>query len=194
MGPVLTGFDFFTEGAGRKPIPEIELSPDLIKAASQHANAGAVGAGNVYFKTHVDYLKRVLGIVIQGGSALLCSDLGQQVITTAEKYPAALFERLDEEWRRLAQSAQQTGLGLLVPPLLGIVLTRCARRDAIPIVIRDLRDEWAVTRRKIWALLEASRASRTSGEFMTIERELSQASRLFSPQETKLDSHPIRVF
>lgn len=74
------------------------------------------------------------------------------------------------------------------------MLTRCARRDAIPIVIRDLRDEWAVARRKIWALLEASRASRTSGEFMAIERELSQASRLFSPQETKLDSHPIRIF
>jgi len=70
VGPVLTGYDFFTDRTGPPPpVPEIELSPALLETASQFANAGE---GNVYFKAHVDYLKRLLGIVEQGGSVLLC--------------------------------------------------------------------------------------------------------------------------
>jgi hypothetical protein len=68
-----------------------------------------------------------------------------------------LFRPLDQEWQSYARQAEQDGLDLLVPPVLGIVLTRCAQRDAIPTVIRDLRDEWADARKKVWDLLYALR-------------------------------------
>ena len=71
IGPVLTGYDFFTQQSGKSPAPEMELTPALLEVASRFANAGA---GNVYFDTHVEYLKRVLGICRQGGSALLCGE------------------------------------------------------------------------------------------------------------------------
>jgi hypothetical protein len=191
IGPALTGYDFFTDRTGPQPaVPDIELTPELIEVASQRANAGE---GNVYFQAHVKYLKRVLGIVEQGGSVLLCGDFGQQAITKAQRYPEFLFQQLDEEWQRYARQAEQDGLGLLVPPVLGVVLTRCARRDAIPTVIRDLRAEWSDARRKVWSLLDALRVCRTLGEAVEIRRELSEASRLFAPRRTDLDSRPVRI-
>ena len=190
IGPNLRGFDFFTKPDKPQPVPKINLTPDLIAVASRFANAGE---GNVFFDTHIKYLNRVLGIVECGGSVLLCSDFGRQAVTTVEKYPDLLFKQLDEDWQRYAQSAQKDGLGLLVPPMLGIVLTRCARREIIPTVIQELRDEWAGARRKVWKLLDALRVCPTLGKATEIRRELSEASRLFSPQETEIDSRPVRI-
>jgi hypothetical protein len=191
IGPILDGYDFFTDRTGpAPPVPEIELTPALVRVASQHANAGE---GNVYFEAHVEYLKRVLGIVEQGGSVLLCSGFGQQAVTTARRFPEDLFRQLDEDWRGYAQKVEQDGLKLLVPPVLAIVLTRCVRRDAIPTVIRDLRDEWAAARRKVWELLDALRNCPTLGEALEIRKELSEASRLFSPVTADVDTRPIRV-
>jgi hypothetical protein len=84
IGPVLTGYDFFTERYGPYPVPDIELSPALLEVASQFANAGE---GNVYFEAHVEYLKRLLGVVAQGGSVLLCDEFGRHAVETAERYP-----------------------------------------------------------------------------------------------------------
>lgn len=190
FGPTLKGFDFFADPNWCPPMPQIELNSSLVNIASNFANAGE---GNIYFNAHVDFLKRVLGIVRLGGSALVCSDFGKKAIATAETYPEALFHELDEEWKKHAQLAQRDGFGLLVPPMLSIVLSRCARREAIPVVIRDLRDEWAVARRKVWDRLDAMRTSKTLGEFLQIEHELSQASRQFSPHETERDSRPGRI-
>jgi hypothetical protein len=75
MRPVLDGYDFFTDPLAPEPVPEIELNPALIEVASQFANAGE---GNVYFRAHVECLKRLLGVVQKGGSVLLCGDFGQQ--------------------------------------------------------------------------------------------------------------------
>src|SRR6266850_2461061 len=161
MGPPLNGFDFFADRNSGLTVPEIELSPSLVQLASKFANAED---GNIYFKAHIDHLKRVLGVVEQGGSALMCDDFGRQALGKASEYPDSLFEQLDSDWQRYAKSAQQDGLGLLVPPVLGIVLTRCARRDAIPTVIKDLRDEWAESRRKVWQLLDSLRKCQTLKE------------------------------
>jgi len=190
IGPVLTGYDFFTDLRGPQPVPEIELSAALVEIASQHANAGE---GNVYFKSHIEYLKRMLGVVERGGSALLCGEFGQQALTAALRYPELLFQQLDEEWQRYARRITEDGLGLRIPPVLGIVLTRCGRRDAIPAVIRDLRDEWYGTRKKVWDLLDALRVCRKLEEALEIQNELAEASRLFSPERTELDTDPIRV-
>jgi antitoxin component of RelBE/YafQ-DinJ toxin-antitoxin module len=108
-------------------------------------------------------------------------------------YPAALFQQLDKDWQTYALSAQENGLGLVVPPVLGIVLTRCASRDAIPTVIADLRIEWSDARKKVWQTVDALKASKTIAESRKIQRELAEASRLFSPSETTLDSRPVRV-
>ncbi len=190
VGPVLDGYDFFTDRTGPHPVPEVELSPALLETASQFANAGK---GNVYFKAHVEYLKRLLGIVEQGGSLLLCDAFGQQIVGTARRYPEELFRQLDEDWQRYAHDAEQDSVGLLVPPVLGIVLTRCARRDVIPNVIRELRDEWADARKKVWELLDSLRTCRTLGEALEIRKELSEASRLFSPSVTDADT-PVACF
>jgi len=191
IGPVLTGYDFFTERSGPQPVPEIELSPALLQVASRFANASE---GNVYFKAHVDFLKRVLGIVERGGSVQLCSDFGQEAIATTRRYPEELFRQLDTDWQDYARQAQQDGLGLLIPPVLGIVLTRCARRDAIPTVIRELRDEWSSARGKVWGLLDALRRCRTLGEASEIRKEITEASKLFSPNVSEVDTKPVRVF
>jgi hypothetical protein len=150
--------------------------------------------GDVHFKTHVEYLRSVLGVVQRGGSALLDGEFGRAAIATARTYPEAIFQHLDEEWRTYAREAADSGLGLLVPPLLGVVLGRCARRSAIPQVISDLRDEWTDARRKIWERLDALRVCRTFAEGQEIRRELNAASRLLATQQGDFDTRPLRVF
>lgn len=119
---------------------------------------------------------------------LLSSEFGLKAIARAERYPESLFNPLDTEWQSYAQQVRRSGLGLLIPPVLGIVLTRCARREAIPAVIRDLRDEWAGPRKKVWDLLESMRTARTLGEGVEIRRDLAEASKLFAPERTEHNS------
>jgi hypothetical protein len=190
LGPVLDGYDFFMDRRLALPVPDIELSPALLAVAAEFANAGE---GNVYFTAHVQYLKRMLGIVEQGGSALLYNNFGKEAISVTQRYPKELFRELDADWQRHARRLQRDGLRLVVPPVLAIVLTRAARRDAIPAILRDLRDEWAYARQKVWNLLNALRKSPTLAEALEIEKELSEASRLFSPEATELDTSPGRI-
>jgi hypothetical protein len=169
LRPSLDGYGFFTDTTGPpQPVPEVDLSPALLETASQFANAGE---GNVYFRAHVDQLKRLLGIVEQGGSVLLCGEYGEHIAATAQRYPEDLFHQLDQDWQKYARQVEEQGLGFLIPPVLGIVLSRCARRDAIPTVIRDLRDEWADARKKVWSLLEILRRCPTLGEALEGRRE-----------------------
>ena len=52
---------------------EPEADEGVRRSPSQFANAGE---GNVYFEAHVEYLMRVLGIVQQDGSVVLCGEFG----------------------------------------------------------------------------------------------------------------------
>jgi hypothetical protein len=191
LGPVLTGYDFFSIHSGPRPaVPNLDLSADLLQVASTFANAGE---GNAFFRAHVDHLKRVLAVAEQGGSVVLESDFCRHAIARVEQYPEALFRNLDQEWQNYAQQMQEDGLRLLVPPVLGIVLTRCARRDAIPAVISDLRNEWTDARLKVWELLDSLRCCRSLREAVEIRNELARASRLFSPETSEADTAPIRA-
>jgi hypothetical protein len=67
----------------------------------------------------------------------------EKTLMKTEEYPSELFKDLDVKWQEYAGSVAADGCGLLVPPVLSIVLTRCARRDAIVPVLVDLRSEWA---------------------------------------------------
>src|ERR1019366_4031737 len=118
FGPVLNGYDFFADQTGHaRPVPDIELSPALVEAASRHAQAGE---GNVYFRAATDHLKRLLAIIEQGGSLLICDEFGQQVIMPAEQYPEQLFQQLAGDWQDFARQLEHNGLDLLIPPVLGI--------------------------------------------------------------------------
>jgi hypothetical protein len=116
-----------------------------------------------------------------------------RLTTDAEKYPAALFDQLDASWQRYARDLNEEGIDLRVPPMLGIVLTRCARREAIPAVLVDLRNEWQSAREKVWGLLDSLRNAQTLDDAMDIHRNLSEASKLFAPEPTDHDSRPVRV-
>jgi hypothetical protein len=171
------------------PTVDFELAPELVRLAIEFANHSAP-----HIEIHVRFLKRVLRSSVEsGGSALLQSDFGRLAVRTARHYPHLLFQHLDTEWQNYAHQIDEAGLGLLVPPVLGIVLSRCARRDAVPRVIRDLRDEWAGARKKVWNLLDALRVCQTLGEALEIRKELADASQLFSSKSTELDSRPVRV-
>ena len=127
-------------------------------------------------------------------STLLFSDpVFAKMTARAERFPAALFDHIDASWAQYARDLSDNSVDLRIPPVLGIVLTRCARRDAIPAVIKDLREEWQSARRKVWDLLDALKAARTLREAIEIHLHLSEASSFFAPEPTEHDSRPIRV-
>lgn len=107
---------------------------------------------------------------------------------------ASLFANLDSQWQQYAKDAMKGGFDLTVPPVLGIALTRCARRDAIPASLRDLRDEWAPARRKVWRLLNDLKSSKTIGHANEIRSHLKDASKQFALEPTDSDTRPVRVF
>lgn len=112
----------------------------------------------------------------------------------AEAYPEELFRQLDESWQRLAKKLAQGGFDLRIPPVLGIVMSRSARRDAIPAVLLDLRNEWAMAREKLWQRVDSLRELHTVKEAEDTLRELEAASKLFSREPSDYDTQPMRVF
>jgi hypothetical protein len=192
VGPALTGFDFFTDmtGPGQPETPDILLSSSLVEAAREFSNADE---GNVYFKAHIEYLQRIVDTVQQGGSALLAGDFGSTAIKISREYPEKLFENLDRDWQQFAREADAGALGFMVPPVLSIILTRAARREAIPAIINDLRAEWADARTKAWDLIDRLRNAETLEEGRDIRRELEVASRMLSPTPNEIDTRPARV-
>jgi hypothetical protein len=115
-------------------------------------------------------------------------------LARAENRPERLFDQLDESWQTFGKEVAEYGLELRIPPVLGIVLSRCARRDAIPDILLDLRNEWASARAKVWDRLDSLRNVRTLEEAAQIRLELKAASKLFSGEQTDFDTQPIRVF
>lgn len=190
-GPSLAGYDFFTERSGPRNLPDIQLASKLLSTAAQFSNADE---GNVYYKAHVDYLREIVGTIDRGGSALLSGEFGKAAINVSTEYPTRLFEKLDEDWQQFAQNAAAGDLGLRVPPVLSIVLTRAAKREAIPTILNELRAEWADASAKVANLMEALKVAKTVEEALEIKKELTAASEMFSPKEGQVDTGPVRTF
>ena len=131
---------------------------------------------------------------LDSGGSVLFANAYELDFGLANESPETLFSELDANWQQYACDAAKDGLGLLVPPVLGVVLTRCAQRAAIPSVLKDLRNEWSVARRKAWELLDALRSCNSLAEAIEIRNELTKASRLFAPEESEFDTRPVRVF
>ena len=118
----------------------------------------------VALEFYLEFLKRIIGTFQRGGSLLFDGQFAREAIQLASRYPAALFQELDKSWQDYAQRIERQGLPFSVPPVLGIILNRSANRDAIPYVIRDLReDEWADARKKVWHLLDSLRTAQIIG-------------------------------
>ncbi len=192
IGPDTRAYDFFAHGLVT-PDPSVELTPRMIALARTFSHASEGDRENPYFKAHVEYLQRVLGTVAAGGSALLAGAFGRAVEAASSQFPDVLFQQLDREWQVFAREADTGRLGLVVPPVLSIVLSRATRRDAIPQILKDLRDEWGVARARVWALVQRLKSARTIQEAIEIRRELEAASRLFVPTNDNLQTRPVRV-
>jgi hypothetical protein len=130
----------------------------------------------------------------EGGGSLLLAEDGMKGAPEGDRaFPDALFTNLDESWREYALDVESGGFGFVVPPILGIILTRCARREAIPTVLIDLRNEWMSARRKVWRLLRSLKSCALLSEALEIKNELTTAAQLFAPEKSELDTHPIRI-
>lgn len=115
-------------------------------------------------------------------------------LASAEAYPDLLFRQLDESWQLLAKKLASGAFNLRIPPILGIIMTRSARRDAVPSVLLDLRNEWASAREKLWQRVDVFHEARTIKELEGVLQELEAASKLFSRQQSEYDIQPMRVF
>jgi hypothetical protein len=177
-------------GSGTAEISEIPLSPELVEVARRFSHAEE---GNIHFKTHIKFLQDIVDLVRKGGSALLAGKFGTAAIGASTQFPPIWFEHLDRDWQQFAREIGAGGINFMVPPVLSIILTRCARRDAIPAVIKDLQAEWADARAKVWSLVDRLKAARTVAEAQEIRRELEAASRLLSPAQSEFDTKPGRV-
>jgi hypothetical protein len=69
-------------------------------------------------------------------------------------WPAKLLERFGEEFQEAARQLRGPGIGISVPPLVSLVLSRARRRDDVPSVIKEFREEYAEARISLWNLLE----------------------------------------
>lgn len=166
------------------------LDPHLIKVAKAFSRDEP---GSPYYTAHIEYLQRLVSVVASGGSALVSGRFGRTAIDRAGEYPEKLFQNLDTDWQDFARKAVRGDIGLTAPPFLSILLTRAAKRDALPIILADMRDEFAGARAKIWQLLAELRDAQTVGHAQRIKKELFAASEQMSPVRTAGSLPPARV-
>lgn len=165
-------------------------------ASEDFARIAAESAGfdhGPYFDAHMRFIGNVVTTVQNGGSIVCENSLANDVVDAASQIPSGFFEALDRGWSELVRCANDGDVGLVVPPFLGIVLNRCARRDAFLNVLADLKREFAEARARLWGLLAAFKAARTLQECQDIERELARAGELMNPQQDWPRLLPIRA-
>ena len=184
------GYGLFCGDLKDQAVSPTELSPGQLEIVSQYSNAEE---GNPFYASHLKYLERLFGVVRDGGSVLCEFPFPRAALDKATQFPTLLFESLDRDWKSYAQELQTGTHGLVIPPVLSIILNNCARRDAIPAAVIDLRNEWAAARHKVWRLVEDHKSARTIGELRTIEREFAEASKSFTPTVESPGTSPRRM-
>jgi hypothetical protein len=130
---------------------------------------------------------------LRSGSSIVCGGpVGAALRDRASRYPEQLFAQCDADLQAFAREAQNAQIGVTVPPVLSIVLSRCGSRDEIVRRLLDLREEWKEARDRMWARIEdLQRAS--PADVREITRELEQASELLSPSRPRIPILPSRV-
>jgi len=173
-----------------RPAPAVELSRSQLEIVSSFSHDEK---GWPFYTTHLNYLRQLFGIVKEGGSVLCEHPFARAAVEKATQFPPKVFDVLDDDWKEYARKIQSGRLGLVIPPLLSIVLNNCARRDAIPAVVQDLRRDWAGARGKIWQLVEDQENARTLKEISEIDHEFAEASKSFSPKNEAEGPSPLRM-
>ncbi len=192
VGPVIEEYGLFDDFRNQldQASSAIELTPELCQLAEEFANAGQ---GNVYFKAHVEYLQRLVAVLQDGGSVVCACGFANAALTKASEFPEELFDKLDASWKDFVTRAQRGEVGPIISPVLSIVLSRCARRDAIPNILRDLREEWSAARQKVWSLLDELKHATSLKAANEIQRELDSAAEFMTREIAPSNERPTRV-
>ncbi len=123
---------------------------------------------------HAEYLLQAhrAGVSVYGSSPTF--EVCQEHIFSA--WPAHVFSSWHVDYDNLIRRVRGPGLGISLPPLVAIVLSRAAKRDDIPLVLRDLRDEYAAARRSLWSRLAELWSAPTLAKQHKVAHELNAAA------------------
>ena|SRR5947209_2093429 len=166
-----------------------ELDDQLMQLARERAGSQA----GPYLDAHVKFIADVIATVRAGGSIVFEDSLANEVIEIASVVPEGFFDGLDRGWTEFLIAAREGDIGFAVPPFLAIVLNRCARRDAIPHVLADMKQELASARHQLWELLTRLPAARTIAECNEIKNELARAGEMMNPAHQWPTLRPVRM-
>lgn len=192
MGPVIGDYNGLFSTQKDLIIENVQITRlKLLNLVAQFSNAQP---GNIYYNSHIKFLQIILAVEKKGGSLVCDGEFSRAIELTAQEYPQKLFDVLDSDWKEYAQAINNGYHGPNIPPVLGIVLNRCANRDQIPIVLKELRDEWSEARKKVWTLISELRIAKTLKEANQIKQELDNSSKYFSPKRSNNDFSPMRIF
>jgi hypothetical protein len=168
---------------------DIDISNELRQLAQDRAMADS----GPYFETHLEFICVLLSTVAAGGSVVIENSFADEVINITSQFPDGLLANLDREWTELVRSVDGGDIGLAVPPFLSILLSRCARRDAILNVLESMKTEFREPREKMWSLIHAFKGATTIAEANEIRKELQRAGELMSPTREWPSLCPVRT-
>ena len=191
MGPILSDYEgLLSIAKNLEPISEEEVSSTLRDIAAEFSNARP---GNPYYNAHIEFAGKILAVSKDGGSIICEGRFSRAMELRAVKYPQKLFQVLDKDWQEYAMATEAGRIGVKIPPILNIILTRCKKREDIPDGLKLLRGEWTDARKKLWGLLKELRNSQTLKEAHRIQQELAEASKYFSPLSQQIEFSPVRM-
>ena len=191
MGPVLNNYEgLLSIAKNLKPMSEEEFSSTLLDIAAEFSNAPP---GNPHYKAHIEFVGKILAVLKEGGSIICEGQFSRALELRAGNYPEKLFQVLDKDWQEYAMAAEEGRVGVKIPPILNIILTRCKKREDIPNSLKLLRGEWTDARKKLWGLLRELRNAQTLKEAHLIQQELAEASKYFSPLSRQINFSPVRI-
>ncbi len=116
------------------------------------------------------------GLVVYGHSpiAQICSD------HLFSKWPDHLSKTLDAEYRQATEELRGPGLGVTLPLLTSLLLSRAPSRSRIPEALRDMREEYEPDRDRLWTMLrEMWEAPTFKGQISVLRTLDSAANALF---------------
>jgi hypothetical protein len=124
------------------------------------------------------------GLIVYGHSpiAQICSE------HLFSKWPDYLFKTLDEEYRQATEELRGPGLGVALPLLTTLLLSRAPSRSRIPEALRDIREEYEPDRDRLWTMLgemwEAPTFKRQIGVLRTLEGAATSLFKTSFPERT----------
>jgi hypothetical protein len=178
VGPTLTEYEnLLVSPIGLKKEIKITLPPKLLSLAAELSR----GEGdNPYYRAYVEYFQQLADVLGNSGSVVCEGEAAARTELLAKQYPGKLFESLDADWQRIAREIDAGRFGPALPPIVALVLQRAQVREAIPVILRDLRDELATARTSVWTAIRRLGSGRTVREMSEAFRELDNASHALS--------------